>query len=99
VAAALLAGCAANGGGQDGSTSDPPVKGVTTVVAKQIKFSPAAIEVPAGAEVTWSLEDGPVPYDVKGDGWAPVSRNGRGPSAAPSTNPAPTTTPARCTRR
>lgn len=69
VAAALLAGCAANGGGQDESTSNPPAKGVTTVVAKQIRFSPAAIEVPAGTEVTWGLQDGPVAHDVKGDGW------------------------------
>jgi plastocyanin len=69
VAAALLASCAANGGGQDESTSNPPANGVTTVVAKQIRFSPAAIEVPAGTEVTWSFQDGPVPHDVKGDGW------------------------------
>jgi plastocyanin len=40
-----------------------------TVVAKRVKFSPAAIEVPAGTEVTWSFQDGPVPHDVKGDGW------------------------------
>jgi plastocyanin len=69
VAAALLAGCAANGGGQDESTSNPPTNGVTTVLAKQIRFSPAAIEVPAGTEVTWSFQDGPVAHDVKGDGW------------------------------
>jgi plastocyanin len=68
VAAALLASCAANGGGQE-STSDPPVNGVTMVVTKQIKFSPAAIEVPAGTEVTWSFQDGPVAHDVKGDSW------------------------------
>jgi plastocyanin len=68
VAAALLAGCAANGGGQE-STSNPPVNGVTMVVAKQIKFSPAAIEVPAGTEVTWGFHDDPVPHDVKGDSW------------------------------
>jgi plastocyanin len=67
-AAALLAGCAANGGGQDESTSDPSAKGVTTVVAKQIRFSPAAIEVPVGTEVTWSFQDGLVSHDFEGDG-------------------------------
>jgi plastocyanin len=70
VAAALLAGCAANGGGQDESTGNPPANGVTTVVAKQIKFSPAAIEISAATEVTWSFQDGPVAHDVKGDGWS-----------------------------
>jgi plastocyanin len=68
LAAALLAGCAA-GGGQGQASSDPPAKGVTTVVAKHTRFSPAAIEVPAGTEVTWSFQDGPVPHNVEGDGW------------------------------
>ncbi len=69
LAAALLAGCADNGGGRDQATGDAPSKGVTTVVAKHVKFSPAAIEVPVGTEVTWSFQDGQVPHDVKGDGW------------------------------
>jgi plastocyanin len=69
VAAALLAGCADGGAGRDDTTSDPPVKGVTTVVAERSRFSPAAIEVPAGTEVTWSFQDGLVSHDVKGDGW------------------------------
>ena len=70
LAAGLLAGCAASGGGQDESSSDPPAKGVTTVVAKEVRFSPAAIEVPAGTEVTWSFQDGPVKHNVEGDGWS-----------------------------
>lgn len=68
LAAALLAGCAASGG-QDQASSDPPAKGVTEVVAKHTRFSPAAIEVPAGTEVTWSFQDGSVPHNVEGDGW------------------------------
>jgi plastocyanin len=70
LAAALLAGCAASGAGQDQATSDPPAKGVTKVVAEHTRFSPAAIEVPAGTEVTWSFQDGPVPHNVEGDGWS-----------------------------
>jgi plastocyanin len=59
---------------QSGSTASPadtpPVRGVTTVVAKKLKFQPPAIEVPPGTEVTWRFEDGSVPHNVKGDGFA-----------------------------
>jgi plastocyanin len=62
---------------QTGSASSPadaaPVKGVTTVDAKDLKFKPPAIEVPPGTEVTWRFVDGAVPHNVKGDGFA--SRN------------------------
>jgi plastocyanin len=47
-----------------------PVRGVTTVVAKKLKFQPPAIEVPPGTEVTWRFDDGSVPHNVKGDGFA-----------------------------
>ena len=69
LAAALLAGCADSGGGRDDATADQPATGATKVVATDVRFSPAAIQVPAGTEVTWSFEDGQVPHDVKGDGW------------------------------
>jgi plastocyanin len=69
LAAALLAGCASGSGGGDDAASDPPATGVTQVVAKDVSFSPAAIQVPAGTEVTWSFRDGQVPHDVHGDGW------------------------------
>jgi plastocyanin len=48
----------------------PPVRGVTTVDAKDLKFLPPAIEVPPGTEVTWRFVDGSVPHNVKGDGFA-----------------------------
>jgi plastocyanin len=48
----------------------PPVDGVTTVDAKDLKFLPPAIEVPPGTEVTWRFVDGSVPHNVKGDGFA-----------------------------
>jgi plastocyanin len=48
----------------------PPVRGVTTVDAKDLKFLPPAIEVPPGTEVTWRFVDGLVPHNVKGDGFA-----------------------------
>ena len=48
----------------------PPVRGVTTVEAKDLKFLPPAIEVAPGTEVTWRFDDGSVPHNVKGDGFA-----------------------------
>jgi plastocyanin len=70
LAAALLAGCADNGDRRnDDAASEPPAAGVTNVVAKDISFSPAAVEVRAGTEVTWSFQDGQVPHNVHGDGW------------------------------
>jgi plastocyanin len=68
VLAFTLAAC------QSGSAASPadsqPVKGVTTVDAKDLKFLPPAIEVAPGTEVTWRFDDGSVPHDVKGDGFA-----------------------------
>jgi plastocyanin len=48
----------------------PPVRGVTTVDAKDLKFRPPAIEVAPGTEVTWRFVDGSIPHNVKGDGFA-----------------------------
>jgi len=42
---------------------------VTQVAAKDNKFTPPAIQVPAGTEVTWTFKDRFVPHDVTGDGW------------------------------
>jgi plastocyanin len=66
LALLLLAACS---GGGDGGADAAPVKGVTRVAAKNNRFDPAAIEVPAGTTVTWTFEDGSVPHDVTGDGW------------------------------
>jgi plastocyanin len=69
LAAALLAGCAGGNRGGNDAASEPPATGVTEVVAKDVRFSPAAIQVPDGTEVTWSFQDGQVPHNVHGDGW------------------------------
>jgi plastocyanin len=64
-----LAAC--GGGGSTRSAADaPPVTGVTEVVAKKLRFQPPAIQVPAGTEVTWRFDDGSVPHNVKGEGFA-----------------------------
>jgi plastocyanin len=59
---------------QSGSAASPadapPVRGVTTVEAKNLRFLPPAIEVKPGTEVTWRFADGSVPHNVKGDGFA-----------------------------
>ena len=68
VLAFTLAAC--QSGSATSSADSQPVKGVTTVEAKDLKFLPPAIEVPAGTEVTWHFNDGSVPHDVKGDGFA-----------------------------
>jgi plastocyanin len=63
-----LAACQA---GSAASPADaPPVRGVTEVEAKDLKFLPPAIEVPPGTEVTWRFVDGSVPHNVKGQGFA-----------------------------
>jgi plastocyanin len=67
TSAACQAGSAAS------PADGPPVQGVTTVDAKDLKFLPPAIQVPPGTEVTWRFVDGSVPHNVKGDGFS--SRN------------------------
>jgi len=67
LAVLVLAAC--SGGGDGAAAADAaPVK-TSEVVAKDTRFNPAAIEVPAGATVTWKFEDGAVPHNVKGDGF------------------------------
>ena len=46
-----------------------PVTGVTEVTVSNMKFTPSVIEVPAGTTVTWNVQDGDTPHDVKGDGF------------------------------
>jgi plastocyanin len=67
AAAVVLAGCGGGGGAGAGAA---PVAGVDQVAAKDNRFTPAAIQVPAGTEVTWRFEDGFVPHDVKADGFS-----------------------------
>ena len=68
VLAFTLAAC--QSGSAASRADSQPVKGVTTVEAKDLKFLPPAIEVAPGTEVTWRFDDGSVPHDVKGDGFA-----------------------------
>ena len=63
-----LAACQSGSAASPADT--PPVRGVTTVDAKDLKFIPPAIEVKPGTEVTWRFVDGSVPHNVKGDGFA-----------------------------
>jgi plastocyanin len=64
-----LAACQ-SGSAASSAANTPPVRGVTTVGAKDLKFIPPAIEVKPGTEVTWRFVDGSVPHNVKGDGFA-----------------------------
>jgi plastocyanin len=70
-AALVLAGCGGDeGGGSGAGEAAAPVTGVTQVTAKDNRFTPAAIQVPAGTEVTWAFKDGLVPHDVVADGFS-----------------------------
>jgi plastocyanin len=69
LAAVVLAGCGGEGGGGAGGADAAPVVGVTEVVAKDNTFTPPAIQVPAGATVTWRFKDRFVPHDVTGVGF------------------------------
>jgi plastocyanin len=66
---ALAAGCSPPGGDDGGGADAPAVSGVTTVVAKDMRFQPPAIQVPVGTAVTWTFQDGQIPHDVAGGGW------------------------------
>jgi plastocyanin len=70
-----LSGCGGGGSGAEAADA-PPVTGVTEVVAKDLRFQPPAIQVEAGTEVTWRFEDGSVPHNVKGHGFASKDQTG-----------------------
>ncbi len=53
----------------------PPVTGVRDVVAKDLRFRPDNIQVPAGTTVTWHFEDGRIPHNVKLKGSSTGSPN------------------------
>ena len=93
VAVLVLAGC---GGDQDGGGADAaPVTGVTQVAANDNRFTPPAIQVPAGTEVTWEFKDRFVPHDVVGDGFS--SGEPRRSGSFAHTFAEPGTYPYRCT--
>jgi plastocyanin len=54
----------------DRAADATPVSGVTEVIAKRLQFQPPAIQVAAGAEVTWRFEDESILHNVTGDGFA-----------------------------
>jgi plastocyanin len=79
-AALVLAGAlalAACTGQPDRAASEPPVVGAHDVDAKNLQFSPTAVQVPRGTTVTWRFDDGAVSHDVKADGFSsPIQKQG-----------------------
>jgi plastocyanin len=63
----LAAGC--QSGGDDRAARATPAVGVDEVVARDLTFVPAAVQVPAGTTVTWQFKDGSVPHNVQADGF------------------------------
>jgi plastocyanin len=92
-AALVLAGCGGDEGG--GGAEAAPATGVTQVAAKDNRFTPAAIQVPAGTTVTWTFKDGFVPHDVVADGF--TSGEPRRKGTFTHTFDRPGTYPYRCT--
>ena len=70
VILAVAGGCALGRAGQVTQDTSRPVVGATEVSAKNLKFRPPAVQVPAGTTVTWHFDDGRVPHDVTFDGFA-----------------------------
>ena len=95
AAAIVLAGCGSGDEDGGGGTAADPVTGVTEVAAKDNRFTPAAIQVPAGTTVTWRFRDGFVPHDVKADGFTSGDPQRKGTFA--HTFDRPGTYPYRCT--
>jgi plastocyanin len=93
LAAVVLAGCGGEGG--NGGADAAPVTGVTEVAANDNKFTPPAIQVPAGTTVTWEFKDRFVPHDVTGEGWTSGDPQRSGTFA--HTFERPGTYPYRCT--
>jgi plastocyanin len=94
AATVVLAGCGGGDGGGGGADA-APVTGVTEISAKDNRYTPAAIQVPAGTEVTWRFEDGFVPHDVKADGFSSGEPQRKGTFS--HTFDRPGTYPYRCT--
>jgi plastocyanin len=94
LAAVVLAGCGGDGGASASAAADP-VTGVTEVVAKDNRFSPAAIQIPAGTTVTWKFKDRFVPHEVTADDWTSGDPQRRGGYTHTFTEPG--TYPYRCT--
>ena len=95
AAAIVLAGCGSGDDGGGAGAEAAPVTGVTRVAAKDNKFTPPAIQVPAGTEVTWTFKDRFVPHDVKADGFSSGEPQRSGTFA--HTFDQPGTYPYRCT--
>jgi len=94
-AALVLAGCGGGEGGGPGGDGAAPVTGVSEVAAKDNRFTPAAIQVPAGTTVTWRFKDGLVPHDVVADDFS--SGDPRRKGTFTHTFDRPGTYPYRCT--
>ena len=95
AAAIVLAGCDSGDDGNGAGADAAPVTGVTRVAAKDNRFTPPAVQVPAGTTLTWAFEDGLVPHDVTGDGWRSGDPQRKGTFA--HTFDRPGTYPYRCT--
>jgi plastocyanin len=77
LAAALVGALASCTGQPDRSASEPPVAGAHDINAKDLQFSPTAVQVQRGTTVVWHFEDGAVSHDVKADGFSsPIQQQG-----------------------
>jgi len=62
-----LTGC---GGGEEPAPNAPAAVGVSEVSTRNLRFTPQVVQVEPGTTVTWKFDDGGIPHNVKGDGFA-----------------------------
>jgi len=77
LAVVLLSAVAACTGQPDRSASQPPEVGVHDIAAKDLQFTPVAVQVKRGTTVVWHFGDKAVSHDVRGDGFSsPIQEQG-----------------------
>lgn len=62
-------GSTGNGSTQPASRQLPPSTPVTVVI-QNFAFNPNPVTLHAGQTVVWHFDDGSIPHNVTGDGWA-----------------------------
>lgn len=71
--AALMVAACAKGPTPAASRHLPPGTPVTVVI-HNFAFDPNPVTLPAGQTVVWRFDDGSIPHNVAGDGWASPSQ-------------------------
>lgn len=72
----LVVGACAKGSTPSANSQLPPNTPVTVVI-HNFAFNPNPVTLHAGQTVVWRFDDGSIPHNVTGDGWAsPIQSSG-----------------------